>query len=140
MKQIETLINKYLDGLTSNDEERQLRKYFAHAGNDIPKEWKALKALFAFEMKESEEAQSSEGAKIISIRHRNRRISWIITAAACVAITLVFTFGRVASPKNYAVVDGKKYTDKEMVERQAMEALDNVSSDDNEIFSALSEQ
>ena len=53
---MDILINKYLDGLTSNEEERQLREYFKDKGNEIPEEWKVFQALFAFEsMERSEE-------------------------------------------------------------------------------------
>ena len=33
------LLNKYMDGATSNEEEATLRKYFEEHGNDIPAEW-----------------------------------------------------------------------------------------------------
>ena len=48
-KHIESLIEKYLDGDTSNSEEQLLRRYFANRDNDIPDEWKALRALFGYE-------------------------------------------------------------------------------------------
>lgn len=162
---MDILINKYLDGLTSNEEERQLREYFKDKGNDIPEEWKVFQALFAFESMKSgqskvsgtdkisefsDESEKSEtidipkmpsgnGARVTSIRRRNHHISWVITAAACIVITLVFTFGNMSAPKNYAVIEGKKYTNPEVVKQQAFEALNEVSADDQETFSALSE-
>ena len=165
MKQIDILINKYLDGLTSNEEERQLREYFKDKDNDIPEEWKVFQALFAFESIKSGQSMVSEtdkiselsdecdksqtidipkmpsgkNAKVISIRRRNRHLSWVITAAACIALTLVFTFGNMSGPKNYALIEGNKYTNPEVVKQQAFEALNDVSADDQETFSALSE-
>ena len=59
MKQMDILINKYLDGLTSNEEERQLREYFKDKGNDIPEEWKVFQALFAFESMKSGQSMVS---------------------------------------------------------------------------------
>jgi hypothetical protein len=162
---MEILINKYLDGLTSNEEERQLLEYFKDKGNEIPEEWKVFQALFAFESIKSDHSRTfgtdqilistdecvesettdlskiplTKNAKITSIRRRNRHISWIITVAACIAITLAFTFGNMSAPKNYAVIEGKKYTSPEVVKQQAFEALNDVSADDQETFSALSE-
>ena len=162
---MDILINKYLDGLTSNEEERQLREYFKDKGNEIPEEWKVFQALFAFESMEtdrsmvsgtdnilefSDECEKSQTidipkmpsgntARVASIRRRNRNISWIITAAACIVITLVFTFGKMSAPKNYVLIEGKKYTNPEVVKQQAFEALNDVSANDQETFSALSE-
>ena len=59
MKQMDILINKYLDGLTSNEEERQLREYFKDNGTDIPEEWKVFQALFAFESMKSGQSMVS---------------------------------------------------------------------------------
>lgn len=139
MKQIEELINRYLDGLTSNEEERTLKRFFAQAGGDIPEEWKALQTLFAFESMDSQLPEETDHAKIVSIRHRNKMLRIIISTAACIAITLIFHLGHSASYKNYAVIDGKKYTNPEVVRQQAFKALNEVSSDDRETFSALTE-
>jgi hypothetical protein len=162
---MDILINKYLDGLTSNEEERQLREYFKDKGNDIPEEWKVFQALFAFESIKSGQSMvsgtdnisdsfdefekfqtidipkmpSGNAARVASIRRRNRHLSWVITAAACIVITLVFTFGKMSAPKNYVLIEGKKYTNPEVVKQQAFEALNEVSADDQETFSALSE-
>ena len=38
-KEIEALLDKYMDGDTSANEEQTLRSYFASCGNDIPEEW-----------------------------------------------------------------------------------------------------
>jgi hypothetical protein len=157
MKQIEILLNKYLDGLTSNEEERQLREFFNRKDNILPEEWKVYRALFTFETMESEISNSqkilddsdlsmeydisgsSDNSKIISIRRRNRKISWLISTAVCISLILVFTFGHSGKQKNYAVINGKRYTDPEVVKQQAFEALNNVSTDDNENFAALAE-
>ena len=43
---IESLIEKFLEGRTTNAEERELYAWFATA--DVPKEWSDLKAMFAW--------------------------------------------------------------------------------------------
>ena len=45
---IQILLDKYLAGETSNDEEEMLRYYFEEHGDDIPEEWKSFRALFSF--------------------------------------------------------------------------------------------
>lgn len=47
-QQIQSLLDKYLAGETSNEEEELLRNYFEEHGDDIPEEWKSFRALFSF--------------------------------------------------------------------------------------------
>ena len=46
IKRIQNLLDKYMDGATSNEEEATLRKYFEEHANDIPEEWESYRALF----------------------------------------------------------------------------------------------
>lgn len=48
IKRIQNLLDKYMDGATSNEEEAKLRKYFEEHGNDIPEEWESYRALFSY--------------------------------------------------------------------------------------------
>lgn len=67
------------------------------------------------------------------------RHGWIytaITAAAAILIAVVM----IALPRhsdNYAVIDGKVYTNKKVVEEEALKALEMVSSDEKDNFGAL---
>ena len=45
---IRTLIERYMSGETTNDEEATLRTWFQLAGDDVPEEWRPLRALFSF--------------------------------------------------------------------------------------------
>lgn len=47
-KTIQDLLDKYMDGATSNEEEATLRKFFEEHGNDIPEEWESYRALFSY--------------------------------------------------------------------------------------------
>lgn len=47
-KTIQNLLDKYMDGATSNEEEATLRKYFEEHANDIPEEWESYRALFSY--------------------------------------------------------------------------------------------
>ena len=48
IKRIQDLLDKYMDGATSNEEEATLRKYFEEHANDIPEEWESYRALFSY--------------------------------------------------------------------------------------------
>ena len=48
IKRIQNLLDKYMDGATSNGEEATLRKYFEEHANDIPEEWESYRALFSY--------------------------------------------------------------------------------------------
>lgn len=48
IKRIQNLLDKYMDGATSNEEEATLRKYFEEHANDIPEEWESYRALFSY--------------------------------------------------------------------------------------------
>ena len=47
-KTIQDLLDKYMDGATSNEEEATLRKYFEEHGKYIPEEWESYRALFSY--------------------------------------------------------------------------------------------
>ena len=48
IKRIQNLLDKYMDGATSNEEEATLRKYFEEHANDIPEKWESYRALFSY--------------------------------------------------------------------------------------------
>lgn len=138
---IKQLLDKYLDGETSSAEERALRGYFTNKGNNIPEEWMPYRALFAYIAEER--ADEDETAETIDINvnkagkaHRRGWIYAAATAAAAILIAVVM----ISLPRqndNYAVIDGKVYTNKKVVEDEALKALQMVSSDNDDNFDAL---
>ena len=81
IKRIQNLLDKYMDGATSNEEEAKLRKYFEEHGNDIPEEWESYRALFSYigfeQMNLSqilkEEEKEEDFEKKISRRKKSQR-------------------------------------------------------------------
>ena len=158
-KTIQDLLDKYMDGATSNEEEATLRKYFEEHGNDIPEEWESYRALFSyigFEqmnlsqiLKEEEEKEiekediEKKEEERISKKEasRSRWLKYFGTSAAAVAIIAFLIVGiqKIAQPQPecYAVIDGKVYTDQEFVHNEALDALEDVSADSEDPFSAL---
>lgn len=165
IKRIENLLDKYMDGATSNEEEATLRKYFEEHANDIPEEWESYRALFSYigfeqmnlsqilkeeEKKEDfekkdiakENIEKKEEKEISKKKAPGRRwfkyLSTSVAAAAIIAF-LIVGIQKIAQPQPecYAVIDGKVYTDQEFVHNEALDALDDVSADSEDPFSAL---
>lgn len=145
-KTIQDLLDKYMDGATSNEEEATLRKYFEEHGNDIPEEWESYRALFSyigFEQMNLSQILKEEEEKEIDKKEasRSRWLKYFGTSAAAVAIIAFLIVGiqKIAQPQPecYAVIDGKVYTDQEFVHNEALDALEDVSADSEDPFSAL---
>ena len=150
---IRTIIDRYMSGETTNEEEATLRTWFRLAGDDMPEEWRPLKALFSFvdEERETAEAdaaetvapadasQHSRNALLIALR---RPRIWISSAVAAVAVAIVMLVpptnkAFAPEPQNYAVIDGKVYTSQKVINEQVDDALQTVSVEDDDPFSAL---
>lgn len=138
---ISQLIDRYLDGETTEGEERALRGYFTNSENDIPEEWRAYKALFGFIADERQKAGVEEATetKVAPIKHKHRHALWlyVASAAASVAVIVGLTLNHNHRSLNYVVIDGEVYTSKTAVNDEALEALQMVSSDEDDTFSAL---
>ena len=144
-KTIQNLLDKYMDGATSNEEETTLRKYFEEHGNDIPEEWESYRALFSYigleQMNLSQNLKEEE--KKIEKKETSRTV-WLKYFGASVAAAAIIAFMLVGiqkisqpQPECYAVIDGKVYTDQKFVHNEALNALDDVSADSEDPFSAL---
>ena len=159
IKRIQNLLDKYMDGATSNEEEAMLRKYFEEHGNDIPEEWESYRALFSYigfeqmnlsqNLKEKEEKEiekedieKKEEERIPKKEaSHNRWLKYFGTSVAAAAIIAFLIVGiqKIAQPQPecYAVIDGKVYTDQEFVHNEALDALEDVTADSEDPFSAL---
>ena len=155
-KTIQNLLDKYMDGATSNEEEATLRKYFEEHGNDIPEEWESYRALFSYigfeqmnlsqilKEEEKKDFEKKDFEKKDFEKKEAPRRRWLkyfgtsVAAAAIIAFMLV-GIQKIAQPQPecYAVIDGKVYTDQEFVHHEALDALEDVSADSEDPFSAL---
>lgn len=150
---IRTLIDRYMSGDTPNEEETTLRTWFRLAGDDMPDEWRPLRALFCFVDEERETTETDDAANasptlippqrhaaLLRALHRPR--IWISSAVAAAAVAFVMlvppTDNAVThTPQNYAVIDGKVYTSQKVINEQVDDALQTVSVEDDDPFSAL---
>ena len=163
-KTIQDLLDKYMDGATSNEEEATLRKFFEEHGNDIPEEWESYRALFSYigfeqmnlsQILKEEKEKKIEKEDILEDEEKNipkkegkkeeaSRSRWLkyfdtSVAAAAIIAFLIVGIQKIAQPQPecYAVIDGKVYTDQEFVHHEALDALEDVSADSEDPFSAL---
>lgn len=145
IKKIQDLLNKYMDGATSNEEEATLRKYFEEHGNDIPEEWESYRALFSYigfeqlNLSQILKEEEKEIDKKKASRSRWLKYFGTFVAAAAIIAFLIVGIQKIAQPQPecYAVIDGKVYTDQEFVHNEALDALEDVSADSEDPFSAL---
>lgn len=150
---IRTIIDRYMSGDTTNEEETTLRTWFRLAGDDMPEEWRPLRALFSF-VDEERETRETDDAETVSptlippqrraalLRALHRPRIWISSAVAAVAVALVMLVPPMnkafaPEPQNYAVIDGKVYTSQKVINEQVDDALQTVSVEDDDPFSAL---
>lgn len=150
---IRTLIDRYMSGDTTNEEETTLRTWFRLAGDDMPEEWRPLRALFSFVDEERETAEADAAETVVpadaSLHSRNPLLKalrrpriWISSAVAAVAVAIVMLVPPMnkafaPEPQNYAVIDGKVYTSQKVINEQVDDALQTVSVEDDDPFSAL---
>ena len=146
IKRIQNLLDKYMDGATSNEEEATLRKYFEEHTNDIPEEWESYRALFSYigfeQMNLSRNLKEKEEKEIDKKEaSRSRWLKYLSTSVAAAAIIAFLIVGiqKIAQPQPecYAVIDGNVYTVQEFVHNEALDALEDVSADSEDPFSAL---
>ena len=135
---IRLLIDRYMSGDTTNEEEAMLRTWFRLAGDDIPEEWRPLRALFCF-VDEERETPHRRNTLLIALHRPRIWISSAVAAAAIAIVMLVPSMNKAfaPTPQNYAVIDGKLYTNQEVINEQVDEALQTVLAENEDPFSAL---
>ncbi|GHT61675.1 hypothetical protein AGMMS50239_13100 [Bacteroidia bacterium] len=134
---IKILIEKYFEGLTSLDEEQKLRDYFQQE-NVLP-EWEVYKSMFQYFTLERDEKKQA----FSSPRPRTKRIllRWGSTAAAAclllfISLRLFLNAGGTLSKTSQAYIDGKKYTDIELIRTETLKSLENLSEGSEDAYSS----
>lgn len=152
---IEELLDKYFEGETSCEEERQLRHYFTH--EEVPAEWQVYRPLFAcldeearaHRARQQEEASAPQPAEATTelrspaIEKRLRPPRRLYRRAGIAAGILLLigvaklAFSLTAAPESYVIIDGVRYTDQRLVEAKALEALQSAGFSDEELGNLL---
>lgn len=159
MDEIKALLDRYMDGATTCAEEQQLRQYFRTHADALPDEWKPLRALFLFVDDEREALELGEAltdsvleaelpmqteteqhvAPLVSIRRRARRVWLAVASVAAVLLLVALPFIKGRGHSAYAIIDGQRTNDQEVVMQEAEAALQEVAIDDEDAFGALGE-
>ena len=102
-QKIEELLQRYFDGATSLDEERELQRYFA--GNDIPGPLKAYRHLFAY-FAEERAVQPPKPKAVV----RNIRLGLSLLTGVAASIAILFLVGLPQKQPDMYVyyVDGQR--------------------------------
>lgn len=145
---IDELLNRYFEGETSAEEERELRRFFA--SEDVPDHLSAYKPLFAYFEEEieadkdmSEEIWLEVTAEPLPVRRftlsRKSVVYLLSTVAACVLAffgisQLLYPADPCFCSDNYVVINGRCYTDIHKVRSSAFEALHEVATPVDEYF------
>lgn len=91
-QQAGALLDRYMDGLTTLEEEAALRRYFS-THDDIPDEWQDYKVMFTYldsGMEDGNLPAIEESQRTPFIAQMGRRW-WGIAAAACITAAIVVT-------------------------------------------------
>ena len=115
-QKIHELLQRYFDGATSLDEERELQRYFA--GEHISDTLKAYRPMFAFFAEERAIAPPKPKAVIRNLR---LNLSIITGIAASIAILFLVGLPQMQPDKYIYLVDGQRIYD----QAAAMEAVDD---------------
>lgn len=123
---IQKLLDRYFEGETSREEEKELRELFAN--RDIPDEFLPLVPIFDF-LKDEEEAITilneikQEHLALAKRTKRARRITRSFVAAIAVllvAVLLIQHTGQdILEEDSYVWVDGVKITDPHVIQQHA---------------------
>lgn len=134
---IEELVNKYFEGETTCEEERELRRYFT--SEDVPEGLRAYRPIFAyFEEEAKQNKKSRTEGKTRNIRQRLIYAFSGMAAGILLAIGIASLYQQYdTTPSNYVIIDGKKYTDASLVQQQAQAAFRDVSLSKDDVFATL---
>ena len=143
LSRVKILVDKYFDGLTSLEEEQELRRYFAQA-ESIPEEYQVVKMMLGTFDTLSHETPNREVNVHAEIKRRNTfrlNMKWVASAAAAaaailvgVAITLAPNSRNMEAPTETApayicYVNGVKVEDDKVAYAEANRILGSLSED-----------
>lgn len=131
MDNIQDLIDKYFEGLTSADEEAALRRFFT-SGN-VPEQLAIYKPLFAYFEHAIKETETNTKKRFLI---NKKTMLWMSSAAACIVLLIgMFHFSAVQkgcpAGSNYVIIDGRCYTDADMIHTAIQRTLREVSGEDD---------
>ncbi|MDR0507742.1 MAG: hypothetical protein LBH32_13135 [Dysgonamonadaceae bacterium] len=130
---IKILIDKYFEGLTSLKEEQKLRDYFRR--KNVSPELGMYVPMFQYFASERK-AMEKPAIKVKKVLLRRSSFA----AAACllllIGLRLFFNNSGKFSEISQAYIDGKKYTDIELIQAETLKSLENLSEGSDDAYSS----
>jgi hypothetical protein len=135
------LIETYFEGLTTLEEEQALRDYFQ--GENVSEELEIYKPMFRYfsrEISGSDFVQPALDSKQTPKRRRSI-LRWVSVAAAAsllllFSLKLTFSTHKTLPETSQVYIDGKKYTNVALIRTEALKALENLSEDNEDVYSS----
>lgn len=137
----EELLEKYFEGKTSCEEEKQLRHLFTEG--DVPQHLQVYRPMFAYLENESQNCESRKQTVHVPQKYHRSRLRHIayLTTGLAAGVLLVLGIARMESlqtaSQNYVIINGQQYTDTKLAKAKALEALQNVSFTDEDLNELL---
>ena len=94
MNDIQKLIDKYMDGLTTRNEENQLRRYFTSPESIIPADLEWMRALMEWEDTPH------------PVTRRKHAVVQMLRIAAMLLVVVSIAFALWPRQKSFAIIDG----------------------------------
>jgi hypothetical protein len=131
----EELLEKYFDGRTTCEEEKKLRDFFSRS-KLVPEHLKVYRPLFVYL---DDEVRRNKTVNPMRKAATLKRYMFYTLGSVAVGLLLIFGIARYWSeyPNNYVFIDGRQYTDINLVQQQAQSALDEVRFSKDEVFAVL---
>ncbi|GHU63313.1 hypothetical protein FACS1894123_05850 [Bacteroidia bacterium] len=136
---INELIEKYFEGLTSLQEEQSLRDYFQQ--ENIPEEWRVYQPVFQFFSQEivTEKNLSEKPLSVVKPRRRNFFYTSIAAAASIIllfGLKLALDVELRTPEKSQAYINGKKMTNMVLIRTEILKTLENIAEENEDVFSS----
>jgi hypothetical protein len=131
---IETIIDNYFEGQTSCKEERELRRFFT--SGQVPEHLEVYRPLFACLDREAQLHAQRRATKSV----KRRRLYYFAGSIAAALLLLTALTGIIkyhasaALPANYVIIDGKRYTDANLIREKALDAFREVQTRPEELY------
>ena len=137
MKNINSILEKYFEGKTSLKEEELLRKYFRQ--DDIPENLKQYKPLFNFFFEERENKKAEN--KRYGNKSRKQIVFFKICAGIAAGLLLLFSIrplfpDQIIPTSSTVYIDGIRYTELDIVNSEALNALENISGINGDLINS----
>lgn len=125
MKEADELLEKYYEGFTSAEEERQLHAFLSQTS--LPERYDADRAMMGYFAGQKETSVSGHKSVVIPM------IRWTSVAAAIIGCVFVVKSFVVQQPRCYAYIDGAKITDMATVKAEALQSIQDITPKTDEV-------